>query len=264
MTGLRLGPVWRMKGCRVLVDVFRRAEDDAAEAATLAVDVLGGGIDHDVGAEFERPLQQRRREHVVDDHLRAGGVAEIAHRLEIDDAQAGIGRRFKQHDLGRLAQRLAPLAEVAAVDELGLDAPLRQDLLDDVVAGAEQGIGRHHPVARLHQACDRSEHCGHAAGGGARGFGAFQQRHALLEHRDRWVAEAAIDEAGLRIVERRLRLFRGLIDVAGGHVDRLGGLGMLRARQAAMHHLGGETPVRGNVVLVSSASSWLPLDPTEP
>ncbi len=175
-------------------------------------------------------------------------------------AQAGIGRRLQQHHLGRLAQRLAPLAEVAAVDELGLDAPLRQDLLDDVVAGAEQGVGCDHAVAGFHQAGDRREHRRHAAGGGARGLGAFQQRHALLEHRDGRVAEAAIDEARLGIVERGLRLFRGLVDVAGRHVDRLGGLGMLRAGQAAMHHLGGETPIRGNVVLVvlhHPGSPWI-------
>ena len=41
----------------MVLDEFLRAEDDAAEAAALAVDVLGGGIDHAVGAELERALE---------------------------------------------------------------------------------------------------------------------------------------------------------------------------------------------------------------
>ena len=57
-----------------------RAEDDAAEAAALAVDVLGRGVDDDVGAEIEAALEDRRGEDVVDDHLRADGVGESRKR----------------------------------------------------------------------------------------------------------------------------------------------------------------------------------------
>ena len=55
-------------------------QDDAAEAAALAVDVLGRGIDHDVGAELQRALPDRRREHVVDDQPRAGLVRDLGDR----------------------------------------------------------------------------------------------------------------------------------------------------------------------------------------
>src|SRR6516162_10156472 len=48
-------------------DEFLRSEDNSAEAARLAIDVLGGRIHDAVGAKRERTLKQRRREHVVDD-----------------------------------------------------------------------------------------------------------------------------------------------------------------------------------------------------
>jgi len=50
----------------VVGDEFFRGEDDSAERAALAVDVLGRGIDDAVGAERERVLQHRRSEGVVD------------------------------------------------------------------------------------------------------------------------------------------------------------------------------------------------------
>ena len=52
-------------------DEFLRSEDDAAEAAALPVDMLGRGVDDDVGAERQRALQHRGGEDVVDDQLRA-------------------------------------------------------------------------------------------------------------------------------------------------------------------------------------------------
>ena len=48
---------------------------------------------------------------------------------------------------GRHRQRLAPLVEVGAVDEDGLDPPARQDLVEDHEARPEQRPRRHDPVA---------------------------------------------------------------------------------------------------------------------
>ena len=76
---------------------------------------------------------------------------------------------------GRPRQRLAPLAEIGAVDELGLDAVARQQGGDDPVAGAEQRARRDHPVAGLQMRQQRGMHGGHAGGGGAAGLGALEQ-----------------------------------------------------------------------------------------
>ncbi len=70
-------------------DEFLRTST-APPGATLTVDVLGGGVDHDVGAELQRPLQDRRGEGVVEDDLGAGPVREVAHRLHVDDVEHGL------------------------------------------------------------------------------------------------------------------------------------------------------------------------------
>jgi hypothetical protein len=106
----------------VVGDEFLRRQDDAAEAAALAVDVLGRRIHHAVGAEFERPLKQRRREHVVDHQRRAGGMRDLGDRLDVSTSSAGIGRAFQEEGLRVRPYRLAPLVEIIAVDQRRGDA----------------------------------------------------------------------------------------------------------------------------------------------
>ena len=95
------------------------------------------------------------------------------------------------------ASACLPLREIAAVDEHRLDAEARQDLGQDELAGAEQRVGRDDAIAGLDQAHERGEDRGHAGRRAARGFGAFEQCHALLEHLHGRIAEARIDEARL-------------------------------------------------------------------
>ena len=93
------------------------AEDDAAEAAALAVDVLGGRIDHAVGAELERPLPERGREHVVDHQRGARRMRDLGDRGDVDHLERRIGRAFEKEGLGVRPHRVAPLREVGAVDQ---------------------------------------------------------------------------------------------------------------------------------------------------
>ena len=83
----------------MLVQEFLVAQDDAAEAAALTVDVLGRRVDDDVGAVFHRPLQHRRREDVVDDEARAGLVRDLGDGAQIDDLERRVGRRFEEQAL---------------------------------------------------------------------------------------------------------------------------------------------------------------------
>ena len=61
LNGLSDGPVWRRNLWTWSAMKFSVDEDDAAEATALSVDVLGRGIDHDVGAELQRTLQSASR-----------------------------------------------------------------------------------------------------------------------------------------------------------------------------------------------------------
>ena len=81
---------------------------DAAEAAPLAVDVLGRRIDDAVGAELQRALQERRREDVVDDERRAGRVGDLGHGGDVDELERRVGRALEEERLGvRAARRRA-------------------------------------------------------------------------------------------------------------------------------------------------------------
>ena len=120
------------------VDELLGAEHRAAERAALAVDVLGRRVDDDVGAELERLGEHRRAEDVVDDDLRAGRVRQLGDGRDVDELLHRVARRLEEDRGRRHGQRLAPLVEVGAVDEDGLDAPARQDLVEDDEARAEQ------------------------------------------------------------------------------------------------------------------------------
>src|SRR5262249_56837525 len=56
------------------------SSDVCSSDLALAIDVLGGGIDHAVGSKLERPLEQRRGEHVVYHQRRARGVSDLGDR----------------------------------------------------------------------------------------------------------------------------------------------------------------------------------------
>ena len=230
------------KRMKLLDDEVLGAEHDAAEAATLAVDMLGRGVEHDVGAHGQRLLQHRRGEDVVDDQPRAGGVAQVGDGLDVDELQRGIGRRLDEDAARAGLQRVAPLIQIGTVDELRRDAIARQQFLDDVAAGPEQRARGDDAIAGAHLAHDRGVHRGHAGGKRARGRCAFELAHALFEHRHRRIAVAAVDVAGIEILESGLRRLGVVIDVARGEIDGLGGLAELAARQAAAHEARLRTP----------------------
>ena len=217
-------------------------EDGAAQRAALAVDVLGGRIDDDVGAHLQRPLQHRRGEHVVDDEAGAGPMGQLRDPGQVDDLQGRVGRRFQEH-AGRLAaERRFPLAEVGAIDELRLDAVAGQQLGDDVVARPEQGARRHHAVAGLQSGEQGGEHRGHAARRGPALRGPFEEGQPLLEHGNGGVGVARIDVAFLLALEGALRLLRRVVDVTRRHEEALAGLREPGALEAAAHQLRGLAP----------------------
>lgn len=75
-----------------LGDVGVIGEHCAAKHVTVAAEELGRAVNHEVGAAFERTLQHRAREGAVDRDQCSRGVCELADRIEIHDAQQGIGR----------------------------------------------------------------------------------------------------------------------------------------------------------------------------
>ena len=80
----------------VVLDNLVGRQNNAAEAAPLAVDVLGGRIDHHVGAERQGRLPQRGGEDVVDDDLCADGVGHLGDGADVGDFQDRVRGRLDQ------------------------------------------------------------------------------------------------------------------------------------------------------------------------
>ena len=79
----------------------RRVSHDggAADHVGMPVDVLGGGMDHDVHAEIQRPLEIGREEGVVANGNGAVPVCRRGHRFQIHQVHERVGRRFDPRPL---------------------------------------------------------------------------------------------------------------------------------------------------------------------
>src|SRR6266446_6579925 len=121
----------------IVLDVFLAGEDRAAEGAALAVDVLGRGIDDDVGAERQWLLQQRGREHVVDDENAAGAMGQPRHLGDVDDLHRRVRWALAKGQRCARRQRGLPGRQIATVDLHGFDAIARQQVGNDVMTRTE-------------------------------------------------------------------------------------------------------------------------------
>jgi hypothetical protein len=88
----------------------------AADHIAVAIDVLGGGMHHVIGAEGDRRLQRRREESVVDHGLRPGGVRGVDHEAQIGDPQQRVRRGFDPDHRRADRQRLGQRARVGEID----------------------------------------------------------------------------------------------------------------------------------------------------
>jgi len=77
----------------------------------------------------------------------------------------------------------------------------------------------------------------HPARGRARGLGAFEQRHASLEHCDRRVGEARIDKARSVAFEARLGDLHRVVEIALGEKERFRRLVETRSHRTAVDQL---------------------------
>ncbi|MPL84436.1 hypothetical protein SDC9_30401 [bioreactor metagenome] len=230
-------------GLERAADELARAKDDAAQHPAAAVDVLGRGIDDDIGAKRHRTREDRRGEGIVHHHHGADGMGDPGHALDVDHLEPGVRHALEEAHLGVGPHRGAPVRQIGAVDQRHLDAEGREHL-EHMQAGAEHLPRRDDMVARCHQRHQRAVDRGHPRGAGKTVLGALDRRHPVLEHPRRRVAVAGIDElVRARGDEARLGdLGRG-IDEALGQEQRLGHLAVLRAADAVMHEFRPGVPV---------------------
>ena len=87
--------------------VFGAREDDrAAGGVAVTVEIFRHRVDDDVSSKFNRPLEIRAEEGVVDDERDVAAVdCNLGHRGDVGDAHGGIGGRFDVQHLRVRAKR---------------------------------------------------------------------------------------------------------------------------------------------------------------
>ena len=88
-----------------VVEIVVAGDDRSELHVAVAGEVLGRRVHHHVGAELERPLQQRGEERVVDDDAGAGVVGRGDDRGGVGHLEGRVGRRLEPDQRGVLARR---------------------------------------------------------------------------------------------------------------------------------------------------------------
>ena len=177
----------------------------------MAVQVFGGGVQHDIGAEFERLLEVGRGERVVHDEQRAGFARDLAGRSEVAQPHHGIRRRLGVHDLRVGIHGSGHRLGVAPVHERERDAQARPDLGHLPVRPAVHVFAAHHVIACGQQFHDRIERR-QTRSKREPVKPAFQRSHVTLER-------LASRIAGARILEAFVAA-ESVLDIRGRLVDR--------------------------------------------
>ena len=105
--------------------------DGAADDVRVAVQVLREAVDHDVGPESERLLENRRRERVVDDEKRPPGVRDLRALREIGELHRRVRRRLDVDHPRRGPHRRSDVPGVRGVDPGRRDAEPAVLVLED-------------------------------------------------------------------------------------------------------------------------------------
>ena len=201
-------------------------DDDAAQAGAMAAHVLGQGMDHDVGAVFERPAQIRGRHGVVHDQWYALGVGDGGQGAEIDHVRRRIADGFAKYRLGLAVDQAAHGVDVAIVGETRFDTETRQGMREQIVGAAVQGRGGDDVVADLRDRHQRVGDGRRTGGYRQRADPAFHGRDALFEHGGGGIHDPGVDVARHLQVEQIGAVLSVVERVGGGLVNGNGnGLG---------------------------------------
>ena len=219
----------------------------AADHVGMAVEVLGRRMHDDVGAVFERALQDRRGEGVVDRDQQAVLLRDGGDGGDVDDLQQRVGRGLDPHQPGLRRDRGFERRRIREVDEAEVQRRAAlADALEQPVAAAVQVVHRDDVVAAVQQF---QQGRGRRQPGREReaAAAALQRRHAALVGEAGRVVGARILEA---LVHARagLRVGAGRVDRrhhrAGGRIRRLAAMDRQRAETEVLLVVGVHRGIR--------------------
>ena len=209
-----------------------------AEAAALAIDVLGRRVHDDVRTELQRLLQRRRAEAVVDHQQRLVGMGNLGQSGDIHQLGQRVGWRLDEQQLGVGLERRLPGCQIGQRRVIHLDAETLEVLLEQADGRAEHAARHQHMVAGAALAHHDGQDRGHAGRGGHRLLGAFQSGNALLEGAHGRVGVARVDVARLLAGKARGGVSGAAEHIAGGEEHGLAMLTLRRAMLTGTHRQG--------------------------
>ena len=124
--------------------------DAATHSHRVTVHVLGGGVRHDVHAEFNRAAENRGRERVIHNHRNAVLVGDVSEALEVQNLASRVCDRFAEEALGVRAESLLDFFIAGVlVHERAFDAELLHRDGEEVARAAVNSARANEVVTRF-------------------------------------------------------------------------------------------------------------------
>ena len=238
--GVRLGEFGEAPGSPV---ELAAVHDDAAHLQGVAVHILGGGVDDDVGTEIEGTAEHRRGEGVVHDQRQAVTMGQGRDAFDIQHVHGRIGQGLAEHGPGVGADGLFDLGVIGPLIHEGhFDAHFFQRHGEQIEGAAVDAGHADHMVAAPGQVED-GDKVGSLPRRGAQGADAtFQSRDLLLHGVHRGVAQTGVEKAGSFQVKKLGHFGRGVISKGRALHDGqypgltvLGGIARMQAKRFGFH-----------------------------
>ena len=218
VAGVYFGELRELAACRPVE--LSTVNDDTAKSRSMTADELGGGMNHDVGAVFQRANQVRRSEGVVDDHRNLVLVGDFRNSLNVRDVGIGIAESLDQDKLGVVLDGSLNFVQVVDIHEGGIHTEGAKGVLQQVVGTAIDGALCHHVVALTGEGRNGvSKGCRTGCNGKACDA-SFQGGDTLFKNVLGGVGEASVDVARVFQVETVGGMLGAVEHVGGGLVDR--------------------------------------------
>ena len=186
-----------------LVQDRLRPDDGPRQQVPVATQILGGGMDDQVGPQFQGALQVRRAIGVV--HHRQGPVAtgDIRDGGDIHQTHVGIGRRLEKDHAGAGRDGGGQVGRVGQIQVPDLDPELLQPMVEKGEGATVEGLVRDQFVPRLQQGPEQG-------GGSPLTRGGHQGRLSYLE-----IGQPFLQQPGSRIADPGVNISRPLAGEAG-------------------------------------------------
>ena len=137
--------------------VFALQNGDAADAVAVAIEVLRGRMNNNIGAKLDRPLEVRRHERIVDSKPAVGTVMrDFRERTNVRDRHDRVCGCLDKNHTRVGADGSFDIARIRCVDVRELDAVMTHDFVEEPECSAINVVGADGMIALFQQQlCER-------------------------------------------------------------------------------------------------------------